>query len=629
MPLLPSPLKTTLQRVAVMTAVLWVSRWAFFVYNYKHFARIDNIDIVKIFAYGLRFDVSTIIYLNFVYFGWYLFVFYNYNYKKAVQTIDKTVFVVINAFIVLVSLWDIAYFPILKRRTTFTDTSEILEHLHTATSLMSMYWYFFLLIPACIYSVVYIYNRTAATALAQQQNKVNWWIRVSFLGALAIFARGFGEWRITPQNLPEYIPSAGFALTLNTPAVLVYSAARPLTVLEDKHYTNLATAQTLFSIHQELRSKRPFSNKNVIVMLMESVSREYLYDEYAARPNTPFLDSLMAQSLVVPDAYANGQFSSAGFAAVVAGIPHLDTEHYQGSVYAANKLELITHILHKKGYTNNFYLAYDDYGFGLGRAAKQIYGFDNYIGRADFNDDTQYDGSFGIYDHAFFPFALRHITATPQPFFSVLFNVDTHFPFNAIPKYAKSYPTNGIDAGAAMTYYDGVLRTFFKDASKEAWFNNTVFVFVGDHYSRSEHLQNLTALRFFTVPIFFYTPDGSIAPERYNGVVQQTDLAISLLDYLGYNGAVTSFGKSIFDRKSKRYVFNYDVNHYLINDDNWFMMYDALRDTPTELYAYRTDCAMQQNLVHTQKAVTDTLVRALRARIQVYNYTLIHDKFVK
>src|SRR5205823_2107507 len=81
--------------------------------------------------------------------------------------------------------------------------------------------------------------------------------------------------------------------------------------------------------------------KNVVIIIMESFGKEYIGGLNNNAGYTPFLDSLMKESLVFTDAYANAKRSMEGIPAVVAGIPALMNEPFITSAYNGNQITSI------------------------------------------------------------------------------------------------------------------------------------------------------------------------------------------------------------------------------------------------------------------------------------------------
>ena len=81
----------------------------------------------------------------------------------------------------------------------------------------------------------------------------------------------------------------------------------------------------------------------------------------------------------------------------------------------------------------------------------------------------------------------------------------------------------------AFRYTDFSFETFIEAAKKEKYFNNTIFVFVGDHGIRGDagnmfpKAWSVDGLTTQHVPLLFYAPS-LLAPQRIDKTCSQTDL---------------------------------------------------------------------------------------------------------
>ena len=86
-----------------------------------------------------------------------------------------------------------------------------------------------------------------------------------------------------------------------------------------------------------------------------------------------------------------------------------------------------------------------------------------------------------------------------------------------------------------------------QSATKQDWYNNTIFIFTADHVLKTSS-DNL--VEQFHIPLIIYTPDGSLTPMRHQELATQYDLLPSMMDLLGLNDPISSFGQSLFQPKS-------------------------------------------------------------------------------
>ena len=98
----------------------------------------------------------------------------------------------------------------------------------------------------------------------------------------------------------------------------------------------------------------------------------------------------------------------------------------------------------------------------------------------------------------------------------------------------------------------------------------------------------------------------------------------SIIDYLGVNDTLTSFGRSVFNQNNKRYHFNYIKGDYYILNDMFLLISDG--DKNKALYLYKKDVFLKENLLDKNKLEANSLKKVLQAIIKQYNYRLINNE---
>jgi phosphoglycerol transferase MdoB-like AlkP superfamily enzyme len=120
----------------------------------------------------------------------------------------------------------------------------------------------------------------------------------------------------------------------------------------------------------------------------------------------------------------------------------------------------------------------------------------------------------------------------------------------------KKYGFESIDEFNCFRYSDYCIRKFIEAASREAYFANTIFVFVGDHgvagdasavYPQAWTEQRLTDEH---VPLLFYAP-GLLTPQRRSEVVSQIDVLPTIAGMLHQPYVNTTLGRDLLDPAKK------------------------------------------------------------------------------
>jgi len=181
----------------------------------------------------------------------------------------------------------------------------------------------------------------------------------------------------------------------------------------------------------------------------------------------------------------------------------------------------------------------------------------------------------GISDKNLFLEANRILAGQSRPFFSIIQTADNHRPytipsedlveFKKLQVNEDTLKKYGFDDNAqynAFRYTDFCFKKFMDAARKENYYNNTIFVFVGDHGLRGDAGEMFPAS--FTkqgilaehVPLLFYAP-GIIQPLRVSEPASQLDILPSLAALCNNPYTNTTLGRDLFDTTGGRNHFSF------------------------------------------------------------------------
>ena len=165
------------------------------------------------------------------------------------------------------------------------------------------------------------------------------------------------------------------------------------------------------------------------------------------------------------------------------------------------------------------------------------------------------------------------------------------------------------------------LRKFFEAAQKQPWYRNTIFVLVADHTNQNSHAFYKTDQGLYSIPIIFFTPDGSIAPGvRTDVIAQQTDIMPTLMGMLGYDRPYVAFGCDLLHTPAAHtWAFNYNNGVYQYFKGDLMLQFDGSRTKA--VYRFKTDPLLRQNLVG-KVPEQSALERELKALIQQYMHRM-------
>ena len=280
--------------------------------------------------------------------------------------------------------------------------------------------------------------------------------------------------------------------------------------------------------HNLLRVGRP----NVVFIILESFTAKLVGSVGGERGVTPNLDSLARTGVLFNNIYAAGDRSQKGLVALLSGFPN---QPNTSIIKYPRKTEQLPHLcqaLKQIGYSSHYY-----YGGELAFANMKSYlvtaGYEQFTERSDFAKSEQ-NSKWGAHDHVLFDRVLHDLQIQRQPFFSTIFTLSSHEPFE-IPIARKFAGTTETALFRNSVYYtDWALGRFLREARRQPWYDNTLLVLVADHGHHLPGDNSVEDPAKFRIPLVL--AGGALRPEArgrvVTGVGSQTDVAATLLAQL-------------------------------------------------------------------------------------------------
>lgn len=616
----------------LIMVLLTISRLVFYALNADFFPSTTPSGLLRLCWGGLRFDLSSSIYFNLPYMLLMLLPF-GFRYGRRYQQVASIIFLTINSLVLMANSIDTVYFRFTLRRTTATVFSEF-EHESNMAALLPQfladYWYMVLIWAAMVAAMVLLFHRPQRPAF--YADRPFRWVYLGHGLLLMLLSAGLmvggarGGFRhstrpIAMSNANAYVNDPlEAAIVLNTP----FSVCRTIgnRAMPELHYfaTDDELAQHYTPVHQQGDSSRPMRRLNVVVLILESFGREYIaaYNPNPVSPDyrgyAPFMDSLMGRSLYFQHAFANGRKSIDAMPSVLAGIPMM-VEPYILTDYSSNRIHSLAAELRGQGYATAFFHGAPNGSMGFDAFAN-VAGFDRYYGMDEYGNDDHFDGLWAIWDEEFLQYFAHQLADLPQPFCAAVFTASSHHPFRVPDRYSDTFPEGTVPLHRPIGYADHALRRFFATASKQPWFDSTLFVITADHANQDYYPEYGTSTGVFAVPIIFHRPNGELLGCR-SQLAQQTDIMPSVLGYLGYSRPFVAFGRNLFDTTSRPLVLNYINDTYQLFADSLVARSDGER--LTAVYRYASDPLLRDNILGLYPEQERDMLLTLRAIVQQYN----------
>lgn len=613
-----------LYNLLIVMGLFMLCRIAFYFVNIDLFSGITFSQFLTLCKGGVMFDISGILYLNILYMLM-LAIPFRFRNNKTYLNIAKTIFYTTNGLGIIVNCIDMVYFKFTLRRTTSTVFNEF-SHENNLLKIFGegalQYWYVTLISIVLLILLFKLYFSPNPVRFKTEKRYI-YYIRNTIALLLVVMFTIFGIRGgvgsyirpITLSNANKYITkSLEASIVLNTPFCIIRT-------LDNKVYKNpnYFTPEELKAIYEPIITPQPkgaFKNLNVVILIMESLSKEFVgelnkdLDSGNYKGYTPFLDSLIRESLTFEYSYSNGRKSIDAMPSILSSIPMI-YEPYFLTRYSTNEVSGIAGELNKKGYYTSFFHGAPNGSMGF-EAFARASGFTDYYGLDEYGNGKDYDGTWSIWDEEFFQFFTKKLNGFKQPFMTALFSATSHHPFYVPEKYATVFTDDSIHPiHKCVTYTDYSLKKFFKTAAKQKWFKNTLFIITADHanaLTRAEYLSNDGG---YKVPIIFYHP-GSALKGRVEDIAQQIDIMPTILGYLNYDKPYLAFGHDLFDPNYKEhYAMYYSNQVFQFYKGDYLMQFDGQKITA--VYNTKTDPMFQNNLIEslTEQAKHEKQIKAI------------------
>jgi len=629
-------LYTLALRLGLVYAAYMLSRVIFYLLNYKTFGFIPLAEWPEIIMGGLLFDTSAIAYTNILFILLALFPVKEIISLRSYQRLYDAAFLTVNGACLIINAVDFFYFRYNLKRITadFAHWAGESNVMRIMMSFAGENWYVFVLAAGLLYLFYKWYRRIPLYVTLLPNAWLFGFVHLLLLSgmtglSIAGMRGGFlhSTRPITLSNAGKYVSRPDLMpVVLNTPFSLIRTFDKK--AYPEKTYMPEEEAIQVFNPVKNYSDSLPFEAKNVVILIIESLSREhsgYLNPNLGGgeyKGYTPFLDSLMKESLVCTNAFANDRKSIDAMPSILAGIPSLVLP-YVLSHNSLNKINSLASLLKPKGYRSAFFHGAPNSSMGF-QAFSRIAGFDQYYGKDEYGNDADYDGIWGIWDEEFLQYFGRQLDTFTPPFLGICFTLSSHHPFKVPPRYEGVFPEGKLPVHACVSYTDMALRKFFEVASTKPWYRNTLFVITADHSTVAWSEKYNSPVGAFAIPILYFSP-GGLLRKTYQGVTQQTDIMPSVLDYLHFDQPFVAFGNSIFDDEAEPFALHYNNEQYqVIDSDHRLSLFDG--NKITGVYDIRDSWSLGGNKVLLPAESESELLRFHQAVIQQYNQRILHNK---
>ena len=624
-----------------LLAVLWNLLLVYVVYQIARLEYyLENTDYLtysfKAWRGGLLFDTSAIIYTNALYILLMLLPFKQSDYQRCC----KWLYLIINGVALAINLADSVYFQYTMRRTTTTVFSEFSNEGNLGSIIGTEFihhWYLVLLFMGVMWLLWRLY------ATPKKHHALNLASLILIVPLCVAGIRGGFTTAVRPitiSNANQYTQRpTDAALVLNTPFSLIRTIGKNVFTIP-AYFENEADMEAVYSpVHHpisprlsrdsRISSDSSFTRKNIVVLIVESFGREYIgalnkdLEGGKYKGYTPYVDSLINKSTTFRYSFCNGRKSIDGMPSILSSIP-MFVEPFILTPASMNDYTGLAGLLAKEGYETAFFHGAQNGSMGFEAFARKT-GFQKYFGRTEYeaaHGTDDYDGTWAIWDEPFLQYYANEMSKMHEPFMTAVFTASSHHPFVVPEQYQKIYPEEGLEIHKCIRYTDMAIGRFFETASRQPWFNNSIFVLTSDHTNMSDHAEYQSDLGGFCSPIIIFDPS---QPEgkTEDKIAQQIDILPTILGMLGYSKTYLAFGIDVLNTPAEdTWAVNYLNGIYQYVKYGYVLQFDGQQTKAV----YRLDDRLMKNNLKGKTDVETKMERELKAIIQQYMERMKHNR---
>lgn len=375
--------------------------------------------------------------------------------------------------------------------------------------------------------------------------------------------------------------------------------------------------------------------KNVVVILMESFAGRYVGALGNSDHITPNFDKLAKEGLLFTQFFSNGTHTHQGMFATMACFPNLPAfETLMQEPEGNNKFSGLPQLLSKRHF-NDVYVYNGDFQWDNQSGFFGNQGMTTFIGRNDFINPIFSDPTWGVSDQDMFSRGneeLAKLAKQGKPFYALLQTLSNHTPY-ALP---KDLPVAAVtDQGSlnehltAMRYSDWALGQFFAKAKESPYYQDTLFVILGDHgFGSPLQLTDIDLFRF-NIPLLLIAPGIQEKFGTTNATIgSQVDVVPTIMGRLGGEVRHQCWGRDLLNLPEGDKGFavikpsGSDQTVAIINGNDIFIRPSEMA---SKLYHYQLGSTPSAQLVNDPNRQTIELKNKLEAFIQMATQSLLQN----
>lgn len=542
----------------------WIDRFIFILDNIDEITGNPWTEIILIYVYGLKMDLSMASYIcalpAVIYFSYYIFTGRILSHLPLLGYSILMLLLYASVSIVNLGIYQEWALKISKRAIDafFESPKEVLASANDTPWIISL----------CIVLFFIAFSFFAWKYLMRLRK--NRQLPINFLGRVLQFLivlillftairGGYGRATLNPSVAYHSTNSFHNHSSVNTHWAFMKEmitrnvSKNPYIIFDKKKAQN--HIEPLFVDKGEYPELLSTKDVNVVLIILESFVADLIESLGGEVGVTPNMESIISQGVLFDQIYAASDRSDKGIISIFSGFPSQGNESIIKYIPKHEQLPSITQVFDSLSYSTSFYHGGQSEFYNF-KSFMLSHGVDRVVDQRSFKP-WEIKSSWGVYDDLVFERLLEDLSEEKEPFFASIFTITNHEPFDLETDY--KFGKNSLENKFKSTAYytDSVLIDFLDKAKKSDWFANTLFVMIADHGHRMPAGWKLNESKRYHIPMILY---GDVLKPEYKGtrmsqIGNQSDLIATVLAQIGQSADLFPWSRNLLAEDYKQYAF--------------------------------------------------------------------------
>lgn len=305
------------------------------------------------------------------------------------------------------------------------------------------------------------------------------------------------------------------------------------------------------SIIQVLNTKRP----NILIILMEGFGGAFVEPLGGLPDVTPHFNRLSKEGVFFTNCYANSFRTDRGTVCTFSGYLGLPTASVMKIPAKSRTLPAIAEGLSKAGYKTDF-LYGGDINFTNMKSYLLSTGYQRLTANTDFSLAEQTSNAWGVNDDITFEYLYNQLRSRKEegPWHTAFLTLSSHEPFEVPYHRLEDKIPN------AFAYTDECLGKFIDRLKQTPAWKDLLVICLPDHGFYYPREGSNAMPRFYHIPLLWL--GGAVKqPMQVDKIMNQTDLAATLLGQLGLEHTAFTFSRNVLGSDYKYPFAFYSFNN--------------------------------------------------------------------